>query len=227
MATFLLCTPVPFLRASWPGLGTATRSTGARCQAELELANDLRAVKSTLMRKLQSAGAISDGSRAMISALSNTNPSDPDPAADVELWSGTFDVIVSEPLACILQRAGCELCKCGASISADGALEIEIVAGCQGRPVATRLYGTLAACGETALELTFSDEQVQEAAEGAQRDGMLSDATSVLSSVYERSALLTIAYLDQDLMVGEAGAGDLHVLSRRPADISPSDEPGR
>ena len=76
-----------------PHTGVACSRATTKCQTEYELAMDLRFVKEMLCHQLRQTRSLTKESLAIAMALTNANPSDPDPANDIELWSGTFEVL--------------------------------------------------------------------------------------------------------------------------------------
>ena len=84
----------------------------------------LRAAKSALRQALEAeSGTMNDeDALATVAALSQANPTEPDPSADVELWSGSFK-LASAPFS--LPQAQIEQCgACQVIISEEGQLDL-------------------------------------------------------------------------------------------------------
>lgn len=97
---------------------------------------ELRRAKAALLLALRSEqpqGALDADMQAMIDALANVNPSDPDPAADIDLWGGGKFELVSAPLAALSASAIAQLPGASLEISDVGraSLMLQLVLGDQ------------------------------------------------------------------------------------------------
>lgn len=215
----------------------------AACDAQMPLVDyvhELKTAKAALRAGLPAEqGAVSDDARALLRGLAALNPTAPTPAADGDLWSGTFDLLsASDALKALV---GGRAAQASARLECDGpradeppphclasraALELHV----EGRDAVWLRFGLeVAAVGDAQLALRCSTLSL-EAAEG-DLPAMRAALTAILGApaaadVWEGaplySAVARILFLDQDLLVVEAceesevvdKPSELHVLSR-------------
>mmetsp|Transcript_34532 Transcript_34532/g.72667 ORF Transcript_34532/g.72667 Transcript_34532/m.72667 type:complete len:241 (-) Transcript_34532:332-1054(-) len=82
----------------------------------------LRNAKAALRRgATQERGVLDADGLALVQGLGNVNPSAPNPTADTEFWTGSFE-LVSAPCANILASHGLRQARCTASVDCDRAV---------------------------------------------------------------------------------------------------------
>ena len=98
MLALLLAPPLSALLSASPGQRSAARSSRLRTRPATaitynDFVNEIRAFKGALRRALAAEdGMLSEDTLACIAAMSEVNPSAPDPATDDDLWTGEFEL---------------------------------------------------------------------------------------------------------------------------------------
>jgi hypothetical protein len=137
------------------GVPRLTRSTVIAASEEIPFdIFFLRAAKTALRQALEAeSGALDEDALATVEALSQANPTEPDPSADVDLWSGQFRLASST-----LSLAHAQIEQCGACrvvISEDGQLDLTgtLALGSNEEQAKLSVRGRVHATAEKELEL--------------------------------------------------------------------------
>ena len=212
--------------SSIPTLRTPLRTPRARTPTLLaEIPFDiqfLRTAKSALRQSLkESSGSLDEDALATIYALADVNPSKPNPAEDIDLWSGEWGFTTTIPL-------GAEQATLvgTADIGVDGAISLRCDVMMGGATAVTvELSGTVSDATDDVLELACDRVKLEGSSEDAAK--LVSDAMgwTIDSEGLVSSALPTLRlaqlYLDQDChIVGPLAEGaaddDEDARRRRP-----------
>ena len=112
----------------------------------------LRAAKSALRRSLEDEGGLlTEDALETIGVLSDVNPSAPDPSADYDLWSGTWEFHIASLVSGPLEQRG----RGSVVVDESGELELHcsLALGATGAPASLRVTGRVSAVADAVLEL--------------------------------------------------------------------------
>ena len=112
----------------------------------------LRAAKSAVRRSLEDEGGLlTEDALETIKVLSDVNPSGPDPSADNDLWSGTWEFHIASLVSRPLEQRG----RGSVVVEESGELELQcsLALGGTGAPASLRVTGRVSAVADAVLEL--------------------------------------------------------------------------
>lgn len=177
---------------------------------------EIKSAKAALRRGIEVEGRLPEGGSDLVAAIAEANPSGPDPAADDDLWSGTFSVLAANGIADALEGAAAPVTSCSVTVT-DGSLELTAQCTWKSEAVSFRLTGPVTPVldegGEPGdlLQIDFGTTP-----EFTTDEGDAAEVAAAASPLLPSGRVtLRLIYLDQELLIADGGAGgEVAVLAR-------------